>query len=251
MNDEEDETGLIAALDGRTRLLGAVLMVIAVVTLRTPEALAVALAAALTLAVFGGVPARQLAGRMLALEGFVVLLFVGLPLLSPDGPWLHLGPLAISQSGLVRAALMALRISAAGLLVLTLIGGLAPVALGHGLDRLGAPRRLTEVLFLTFRYVGLIDGEARRLSEAMRLRGFQAGTNLHTIRTYGHFIGQMLVRSFERAERIMEAMMLRGYAGRFPMIAEQSFDRRDAVFAVIAGAATVVVLGVEAWCRIS
>lgn len=253
MSDEAaftDRRGFVDGLDGRTRILAAVALALAIVALRTPAALGLALAGGAGLAATGCVPAGRLMRRMLHLEGFVILLFVGLPLLSPTGPWIHVGPLSVSVDGIVRATLLALRITAAGLVVLTLVSGLTPVRLGHGLDRLGLPDRLTQVLFLTSRYVSLIDGEARRLNEAMRLRGFEAGTNLHTLQTYGHFIGQMLVCSFERAERVMEAMRCRGFHGRFPMISDERFGRGDALFACAAAIAIVAVVGVDLWLRI-
>lgn len=247
--DAEAPAGLIAGLDGRTRLLAALALVVTAVALRTPEALLVMLAGGLALAGLGGVSGRPLRSRLLHVEGFVVLLFVGLPLLAPDGPWLNVGPLAISQSGLARAFLLALRITAAALIVLTLLAGLTPVRLGHGLHRLGAPDRLVQVLVFTFRYVDLLDGEARRLREAMRLRGFQPKTDLHTLRTYAHLIGQMLVRAFERAERVMEAMRCRGFSGRFPLIADERFSGRDAVLAALAAVIAALAIGVEVWCR--
>lgn len=54
--------------------------------------------------------------------------------------------------------------------------------------------------------------------------------NLHTYRSLGHLVGMLLVRSFDRAERIAAAMKCRGFQGRFYLLDHFTFGRRDALF---------------------
>ncbi|HCD72484.1 MAG TPA: cobalt ECF transporter T component CbiQ, partial [Thermovirga lienii] len=51
------------------------------------------------------------------------------------------------------------------------------------------------------------------------LRGFQPGFNLFTMKTYGNFVGVIFLKAFKRAERVTQAMVLRGFEGTFPELA--------------------------------
>ncbi len=214
-------------LDTRTRVVVAVVLVLALVSLRSWALLGVAILLGLVLTKLAGVSAGQTIRRLLHVEGFLLILFVALPLLTRLPPFIEVGPLSLSLPGLERAITLVLRISAASLVVLALISGLTPIRLGHALGRLGMPVRLVQVFLFAIRYIELLRAEARRLHDAMRLRGFVPGTNVHTMRSYGHFIGQLLVRAVERAERVNEAMRCRGFAGRFPLVTLERFGVVD------------------------
>jgi cobalt/nickel transport system permease protein len=84
-----------------------------------------------------------------------------------------------------------------------------------------------QMVLLSNRYLHVFRHEARRMSSGMRVRGFRKSTNLTTLRAVGNFIGMLFVRSFERTERVFDAMRARGYRGRFPEPAERRLRIRD------------------------
>lgn len=227
-------------LDTRTRVIAAVALILALVSLRSWTLLGAAILLGILLTTLAGIPARQTIRRLLHVEGFLLILFVALPLTTRLPPFIAIGPVGLSVPGLERAATLALRITAAALVVLPLISGLTPIRLGHALGRLGLPSRLVQVFLFSIRYIELLRAEARRLHDAMRLRGFVPATDLHTLKSYGHFIGQLLVRAVERAERVNEAMRCRGFAGRFPLVTLERFGAADiaaaGLTALLAGA---------------
>ncbi|PKR91033.1 cobalt ECF transporter T component CbiQ [Pleomorphomonas diazotrophica] len=220
-------------LDTRTRIVVAVALVLALVSLRSWMLLGTAILLGLALTMLAGVSPRQTVRRLLHVEGFLLILFVALPLLTSLPPFIEVGPLSLSVPGLERAVTLVLRISAAALVVLPLVSGLTPIRLGHALGRFGLPARLVQVFLFSIRYIELLRAEARRLHDAMRLRGFRPATNLHTLKSYGHFIGQLLVRAVERAERVDEAMRCRGFAGRFPLVTLERLGLVDFVAAAL------------------
>jgi cobalt/nickel transport system permease protein len=232
-------------LDTRTRLVTAVMLVLVLVSVRSWAVLGSAIVAGLILTVWAGVPPRQTLKRLMHVEGFLLVLFVALPLTTRLGPFVDVGPLSLSVPGIERALTLMLRITAAALIVLPMVTGLTPIRLGHALGRLGVPARLTQVFLFAVRYIELLRGEARRLNDAMRLRGFKPRTDLHTLRSYGHFIGQLLVRAVERAERVDEAMRCRGFAGRFPLVTLERFGAADLAAAALALALAVAVLAMD------
>jgi cobalt/nickel transport system permease protein len=75
------------------------------------------------------------------------------------------------------------------------------------------PEVLVTTVQLCLRYLMLLLAEARQMALAYHLRGCrQKGVELrHT----GSFFGQLLLRSFDRAERVYRAMALRGNGFRF------------------------------------
>lgn len=224
----------LAPADLRLRLVAAFVAVACLSQLRTPAIAAAALIAALIL--WGRSPARTSWRRLLHVEGFVLLLFLTLPFTVTGTPLLTLGPLTASAEGVSRAVLVALKISAAMVLIGALLGDVEPSRLGGALRGLRVPEAIARLFVLTARYVGLIRDEARRLHEAMRARGFRPRTNRHTWRSYGNLIGMLLVRALERARRVEEAMLCRSYDGRFPYPALPAPTRRDwADFALVAG----------------
>lgn len=237
--------GRLDRLDSRTRLIVAVALVLAVVRLTSFAALGAAIVAGFGLTLYAGIPPRRTLRRLLHVEGFLLILFVALPLIARDGPFIDIGLLSLSQPGIERALTLVARITAAVLIVLPLVAGLTPIRLGHALGRLGVPSRLTQVFLFAIRYIDLLRAEARRLQDAMRLRGFVPGTNLHTLRSYGHFIGQLLVRAVERAERVDEAMRCRGFRGRFPLVTFERFGAADTSAVLIAAAFIVATFALD------
>ncbi len=231
---------LLDRLDARVRIVATVAVVIAILAVRSPTILAGALPIAFAAALASGVTPRDLGARLAHVEGFLIVLAIMLPLTVPGPTEIAFGSLALSKPGIDRAVLVLLRVNLAATAILILLAGLEPVRLGHGLARLGMPAKLVHVLLFTARWVSLVREEARRLHDAMRTRAFRATTSRHGLRTLAHFVGQLLVRAFERAERVDEAMRCRAFAGRFALVAEERVMVHDVVFAVGLGLGLLV-----------
>ena len=90
-----------------------------------------------------------------------------------------------------------------------------PRALLRGLERLRLPQVLVQILMFMIRYVDVVGGELRRMRVARESRGFQA-RHLGALRVLGTAAGSLLLRSYERGERVHLAMLSRGYSGRLP-----------------------------------
>lgn len=75
------------------------------------------------------------------------------------------------------------------------------------------PGTIVTIVLLIYRYILLLLEEAERMQQAYRLRA--PGQRGIAIGTWGSFAGLLLLRAFERAERISESMRLRGFRGEF------------------------------------
>ncbi len=75
------------------------------------------------------------------------------------------------------------------------------------------PKVLVVVLLLTYRYLILLLQEGSRISAAYALRApYSKGIEF---RAWGALLGQLLLRSVDRAQLVYESMSLRGFDGTF------------------------------------
>jgi cobalt/nickel transport system permease protein len=105
------------------------------------------------------------------------------------------------------------------------------------------PGLLVQLAMLTHRYIFVLDAELARLRTALRVRGFRNRPSRHSYRTVGHVAGTLLVRGYERAERVGQAMRCRGFDGRFRSLTEFRTTRADRwFFCVLVGGAVALAL---------
>lgn len=83
--------------------------------------------------------------------------------------------------------------------------------IGQALSRLHVPKILITITLLIYRFLGILMEEASHLSEAYSLRA--PGQKGIQISSWGPLVGQLLLRSTDRAEQLYESMCLRGYDG--------------------------------------
>lgn len=231
-----DRTGhdSLRALDPRLRIVAATLFALVVVSLSGLVALLTALGLAIALMLSAGLPAGPTLRRMAAMDGFMLAILVMLPFTVPGTPIFAWGAFVASAQGFVKAVEILLKANAIVLVLLTLIGNLDAVTLGHALARLRMPANLVQLHFFTVRYIGVIGDEYTRLRTAMRARGFRPSNSLHTYRSIGYLLGMLLVRSLDRSERILAAMRCRGFQGRFHPLDDFAYGPADALFAGLA-----------------
>ena len=226
----------VRRLDPRWKLAGLLAAAAAASASRTLPVTALALLGALALAALARLPPRWYFGRVGAVALFLALLTLPLPLF-PGG----------------RGVETALLVWGKALTVLTLMLVLvASAPLEETLKAahaLRVPGLFVQLAVLTYRYIFVLTGELDRLRVALRARAFRARADRHTYRTVGHVAGSLLVRGFERAERVGQAMRCRGFAGRFHSLAEFRTRPADvAAFVVVVGTAAAL-LAWDVWLR--
>jgi cobalt/nickel transport system permease protein len=192
--------------------------------------LALSLASALTL--LSGFEAVAVLKRLLAANTFTLFLWLTLPFTYGGNNLTELGPLQISGEGIRLAGLITLKTNTVVLALLSLLATSGIAELGHALERLRVPKRLCFLLLFSYRYIFVIYQEYRKLVRAAQMRCFIPGTNIHTYRTYGYLFGMTLVRSWNRAIRVHQAMLLRGFNGRLIPLAQQTIGKNDITFLV-------------------
>jgi len=118
-----------------------------------------------------------------------------------------------------------LAVMAAYLLMLTT----SMEALCQAFRKCHVPAVLVTVLMLIYRYLMVFLHEVERMSEAYTLRApGQRGVNM---KVWGSMIGQLLLRSIDRAETVYGSMTLRGFQGEFFTERSQRMSSTDCLYA--------------------
>lgn len=154
----------------------------------------------LTLAIASRVPWRQLSARIL----------LGLPFIVIAAMVFALG------AGWERGVSVGLK----GVCALALAGTLSlstPIPqLLWALRRLGAPSAVNLISGLMLRYIDMLQEELGRMERARLSRCGAPVAGWWLFQSHGAIVGALLVRSWERADRIHAAMVSRGFSGVMP-----------------------------------
>ena len=207
------------------KVLATVLFVLAVALIPRgqmvwPYLVDAALLAAVAIA--ARTPLSLLAGR-LAIEAPFVLFVVVLPFAAEDGLWLAFGILAKATLAVLATGVVAWTTPAPDIL--------------HGAERLHVPRTLIAIAGFALRYLQVVLDELRR----MRLARVQRGDDprwLWQARGTAPLVGALVVRTFERGERVHVGMLARGYDGRMPAL-DLAPAARPPAWAAVAGVAAL------------
>ncbi len=98
----------------------------------------------------------------------------------------------------------------------------------HALQELGIPALFTSQLLFLYRYIFVLMEEAMRMVRARDLRTF--GARNIGITVFVRLIGLLFIRTVERAERIYQAMLFRGFHGKIFSIKQHSLRPADTAF---------------------
>jgi cobalt/nickel transport system permease protein len=236
----------IHRLDPRIRAAAALLFAIMVAFLTEIPLLLTAVALAGCLLVASLIKPSFYINRIISLNIFLSVLFLFLPISTPGESAFSIAPLNWSWPGILLAKRITLRANAIVIFYTAAISTMQPVTLGHALYRLKFPEILVHQFLFTIRYVKVLREELDRLRNAMRIRAFKPRLNSHTFRSYGYLLGMLLVKSFERSERIYQAMKCRGFAGNFYLLDEFQFAGKDLIFFALT-LSSLFTLGVFQW----
>ncbi len=172
---------------------------------------------------------------------FVLPLVMAVGLFNPlfdRAPLLMLGHVAVSGGVVSMLTLMAKGVFC--LMASFLLMATTPIdSLCAALRQLHVPGMLVTLLLLTYRYVGVMTEELSVMTDAYHLRApGQRGIH-HS--AWGSFLGQLLLRSMDRAQELYGSMQLRGFRGEFHYARVKPCTPRDAVFFAVSVAAFLTV----------
>ena len=184
------------------------------------------------------VPSSYLGKRMVVEVPFVVFALL-MPFVA-TGPRTMVGPLEVSESGLVAAWALLAKGTLGVVASLLLAATTEARDIVAGFEKLRLPQPLVQIMSFMLRYTEVVVGELTRMRIARDSRGFRA-RSIRQWPVLGHTMGALFIRSYERGERVHLAMLSRGYTGRLPTLrALTATGAQWAVGGILPGVAVVV-----------
>ncbi len=242
------ETGesLIHRLDARVKVVVTVLFILSNVLLPDGAWLAFLLAWAMALAVnllarlkWSYALKRSFIALPFALAAITVIFALpGQPVFTLNlGPWQW----TATDAGLIRFASIVIRSWLSVQMAILLTATTQFSDLMHALRHLRVPQLLVAVISFMYRYLFVLADESMRLMRAREARsarpagaGASGGTLLWRAKVTGHMVGQLFLRSYERSDRVYNAMLARGYQGHFFTLNPHVMHNRDWFMAAVA-----------------
>lgn len=139
----------------------------------------------------------------------------------------------VTDAGLLRFVSIAIRSWLSVQMAILLVAVTEFPKIIHALRHLRVPAIITTIISFLYRYLFVLTDEVIRLLRARQARsaasaGRRSGGSLAwRARIAGHMAGQLFLRSYERSDRIYNAMLARGYKGELMTIHPHQFQARD------------------------
>jgi cobalt/nickel transport system permease protein len=106
----------------------------------------------------------------------------------------------------------------------------------RGMKKLGFPQILAMNLSFLYRYLFVLTEEVQRMKQARDCRRVGRARFKEEFKILSSMLGTLLIRSFERAERMHSAMLSRGFSGDFQVVSPRRFSWRDLIFLTVIAA---------------
>ena len=206
-------------IDARTKLAALLIFLIPLSTTVSWRAYLLYALCLFAAAIFSRLPLPKLLLRAAAVLPFsaALTLFV----------WWSRGP---------AAALPLLAKSYLSTLAVAIVMAATPLPeMARALEWAKVPSILVLVLQFLYRYLWVTAVQTQAMTLAARSRAGKTSSPRAQFRAAAGSLGVLFARSSERAEGIYQAMLARGFNGRFPALALQRFQLRDAAFLLLAG----------------
>lgn len=172
------------------------------------------------------IPVKLLVRRIALTLPFILLIGIFNPLLD-HSPALQIGSVTIS-SGWISFLSIIIRSVLAVSAALILIATTGMNGIGTALLKLRVPKLLVVQLLFMYRYLYILIEEVARTLQAYTLRSCRK--NGVSYRVVGSLMGQLLLRTIDRAERIYVAMLCRGFDGVIRRVQPDHYRLGDSLY---------------------
>ena len=162
------------------------------------------------------------------------------PIGNPLAEW-HVGPLVLipTDFGLIKFASILVRSWLSVQVAILLVATTRFPDMIHAFEHLHVPKSLTTIVAFLYRYLFVLTDEVMRLLRARDARSAAspAGRSGRSVvwraKVTGNMAGQLFLRSYERSDRIYNAMLARGYTGQLRTLNPHVMKSSDWMFGVV------------------
>jgi cobalt/nickel transport system permease protein len=220
-----EKNTLVHRLDPRAKLLSTLYFIVCVVSFNKYE-----ISGLLPFFIFPAIligladlPFTYLLRKLVIVSPFVLLIGIFNPFLDRE-VLMQIGSVQVS-GGMVSFLSIILRFILTIGACLILIATTGFTAICMSIERLGAPRIFAVLLLMLYRYIFVLIEESVRMIRAYSLRSFSQRKIRFTI--FRQLLGNLLLRTIDRAQRIHTAMLSRAFTGDIRISRQFSFQKAE------------------------
>lgn len=158
---------------------------------------------------------------------FLFPLLIIMPLTVDGQAIVQYHSIKVTLEGFQYSSLVIIRALSAVTLVLIMLGTTRFDITIKALYMLRVPGMLIQMLMFTYRYIFVIMDEFQRMWEAMGSKGFKLKANIYGLSLLGNIIGMLIIKSYDRAQRVYQSMISKGYTGNPATIVNFKLQAKD------------------------
>lgn len=226
-------------MNASVKLIIILIYIITVVSFRSVQVSGLLLFACFPafLMIIGEIPIKPLLLRCLIALPFVF--FAGISnLILERNIYMSIGSFGITY-GMVSFITLVLKTILTVMAVLLFMATTKMNDLIHSMHSLHIPSLIVIQIMMTYRYMSVLMKEASLMYHAYLLRApREKGIKLADM---GSFLGQLILRSIDRAERIYHAMQCRGFEGRIHLSTRESIGIQGWLMIIVLGAFMIML----------
>jgi cobalt/nickel transport system permease protein len=238
-------------LDARIKLICAVVAVFCIVLLSHWEPSLLFFATCIGLVLYSRASLKVYLKRLLFPLLIIVFVAITLPL-TYGTTQVAVVPglmLPIYNEGVLFAILVFARCLAA-VAVLNLLILVTPITtVMDSLVWFHVPSIIIDTMMLMFRYISVLSEESTRMYRAQESRGGHSRrvSYLKRLGNFGSIAGALLMRAFDRAIKVGDAMASRGYTGKYTLFTyeKQQLPTRDLIVGLLSVSASIALVIVD------
>lgn len=238
-------TSFLHRLDPRIKIVTLLPYIIIVAVSKGVQTPLTALCISSVMVLLARLELRKLIDRLAVVNIFILMLWLFIPFSYPGAEAFSLGCFTASREGIVYVISVSLKTNAIVIATIAVLGTSEVFALAHACVHFRFPDKLIYLFFFFYRYITVLHEQYIMLRRAMMIRCFKPRTNIHTYKSYAYLIGMLIVNSYERSQKIYNAMLCRGFNGKFPVMHHFSIKKDDFIFTFLMMAVIVLLLCME------
>ncbi|OHZ01624.1 energy-coupling factor transporter transmembrane component T [Salinicola sp. MIT1003] len=195
-------------------LMVVVVLALALTTTRIDALVTLTVSVIVGLCIFASLTPKKYWRAIALVVPLIILLTLLQSLLQPGDPLFKIGSVDFSESGIMLGLGIGIRLLAMGICFYGFSVTTSPSDISLALHKMGVPYKFAYLTSFAFRFLPLMQDEARTLLTAMAVRGSSDGASANPVRrgkAIVRMLFPMLVGSMKRSGEISLSMALRGY----------------------------------------
>ena len=218
--------------DPRLKIVSIFVLIFSVMLLYDLILVVITMCFAIMLVFLSKIPISFVLARLKWVFIFVLPFLFILPFtLLGDGVGIaHLGSITLYYRGIeyvVNALMIMIKALTAVMLIFPMMGTSRMDITIKALEGMHLPNKLVQMFAFTYRYIFVFSDEFTNMERSLTSRGYKNKASLFSITSISKAIAMLLVKSYERADRVFYAMRSKGYSGTVTTLHEFTLRPQD------------------------